>query len=156
MSQRVPAIWLLILASGIGAAVAQEASSEENIIGRVKTVSGTARITTGAATRAADLGTAIFQGDILETGADGSLGVVFSDESRLSLGADTSIIVDEYVFVPGQNEGSFLTRITRGSLLYVSGLIAKLNPESASVETPVGTIGIRGTRFLVKVAKKVE
>ena len=156
MRSGILAFLLLSLSSGIGTAVAQEASSEDNVIGRVKTVSGDANIITGNETHPADLGSAVFQGDILETGVDGSLGVVFSDESRISLGPDTSLTVDEYVFEPKQNEGSFLSRMTRGSLLYVSGLIAKIKPESAAVETPVGTIGIRGTRFLVKVAKEVE
>jgi hypothetical protein len=93
----------------------------------------------------------VYQYDVLNTDSEGSLGIVFIDESSLSLGPDTTLTVDEYVFAPGTNEGSFLSRVTRGTLLYVSGLIAKVSPESVAVETPVGTIGIRGTRFMVKV-----
>jgi len=46
-----------------------------------------------------------------------------------------------------------LIRITKGSLAYLSGLIGKLSPESARFETPVATIGIRGTRFAVQVGE---
>jgi hypothetical protein len=35
-------------------------------------------------------------------------------------------------------------------MAYLSGLIGKLSPESARFETPVASIGIRGTRFAVK------
>ena len=34
---------------------------------------------------------------------------------------------------------------------YVSGVIAKLQPDAVSVKTPTGTIGVRGTQFVVKV-----
>ena len=120
-------------------------------IGYVKEVSGTARILSAAGPRQAALGGPVYPDDTLETGADGALGVLFIDDSKLSLGADTSLTIDEYVFVPNEEQGSFVSRLARGTLLYVSGLIAKLSPESARVDTSVGTIGIRGTRFLVRL-----
>ena len=120
-------------------------------IGRIKSADGAAFVTSGGARRALEVGDPVFQNDVLETGTDGSIGITFIDESRLSIGSDTLLTVDEYVFEPADNEVSFVTRLTQGTLLYVSGLIAKLSPSSARVETPVGTIGIRGTRFLVGV-----
>ncbi len=129
-----------------GSAVAEEAT-----IGRVKNSSGSAFIVSAGERRAAVAGSPVLQGDVLETGVDGSMGIMFKDESRLSLGPDTQLVVDEYVFVPEDEKASFVSRMLRGTLLYVSGTIAKISPEAASVETPVGTIGIRGTRFMVKM-----
>jgi len=120
-------------------------------IGYIKELSGTAFVISEESRRPAQLAEPILLNDTLETASDGALGVLFIDDSRLSIGADTSLTIDEYVYVPGSDEGSFISRMARGTLLYVSGLIAKLSPESARVETPVGTIGIRGTRFLVKL-----
>lgn len=137
-------------------ALAGVASAENEPIGRVKTASGTVTITTAGQARTVEVGAPIFLDDVLETGADGSLGLVFSDESRLTLGPDTSLTVDEYVYAPDQEEVGFLTKMARGTLLYVSGLIAKSKPEAVSVETPVGTIGIRGTRFLVGLVEEAE
>ena len=98
---------------------------------------------------AAEIGAEIYQNDLLETGEESTLGVVFVDETRISLGADASLAIDEYVFSPQEDEGSFVTKLARGSVLFVSGLIAKMGPETSKVETPVGTIGIRGTKFIV-------
>ena len=41
--------------------------------------------------------------------------------------------------------------LTYGCSKFVSGIISKLKPESVTIETPTATIGVRGTRFLVKV-----
>jgi hypothetical protein len=92
-------------------------------------------------------------GDTLSTGPDGSLGAIFRDNSTLSLGPDSSLVIRNFEFVPEQGKIGFLIRITRGSLAYLSGLIGKLSPESARFETPMATIGIRGTRFAVQVGE---
>ncbi len=135
---------------------ATAAGAAETPIGRVKEVSGSAFIVSGGDRRPAELAGPVFQDDTLETEADGALGVIFTDDSRLSIGPDTSLTIDEYVFDPGAEDSAFLTRIARGTLLYVSGLIAKLSPESTAVETPVGTIGIRGTKLLVELVWEAE
>jgi hypothetical protein len=126
------------------------AAAAEPPAGRVKNSSGAAFVIRGELRTPARPGIEVYQNDTLETGEDGSLGVTFRDESRLALGPGTRLVVDEYVYQP-QGEKSFLTRLVRGSVLSVSGLIAKLSPGSSAMETPDGTIGVRGTRFLVKL-----
>ena len=59
--------------------------------------------------------------------------------------------VDEFVYAPAQREGRLSTRLARGTLNYVSGAIARHQPENVQVRTPTGTIGIRGTHFVVEV-----
>jgi hypothetical protein len=147
MKRTILILVVMVLFAGLAAAQVEP-------IGRIKDVEGSSFITQNGRRAAARVGDAVYLNDVLETGLDGSMGVTFKDESRLSLGADTSITVDEFVYVPENNEASFLTKMTRGTLLFVSGLIAKSSPEAAKVETPEGTIGIRGTRFLVKVEER--
>ena len=130
--------------------VASPASADE-AIGGIKTSSGEVSIVRGSARLPATVGTAVHRDDVLVTGADGSLGVTFRDETRMSIGPNTEIALDQYVFAPAEENYSLVTRITRGTLFYVSGLIAKLSPETAKVITPGGTIGARGTSFVVRV-----
>jgi len=128
----------------------------EDPVGRVREVSGAAFIISEGARREAVLTGSVVANDTLETGVDGAIGVIFLDGSRLSIGADTSMTIDEYYFTPETEEGGFLTRLARGTLVYVSGLIAKVSPESVAVETPVGTIGVRGTKFMVELRWEEE
>jgi hypothetical protein len=55
------------------------------------------------------------------------------------------------VFNPNQGQVKFGSQLTKGTLNYVSGAIAKINPEAVAVKTPTGTIGVRGPNFVVKV-----
>lgn len=148
----LPALPALALAlAPMPAAAAEEPGAP---IGRVKEAAGTASITTADRTRPARQGEPIHLFDVVETAGDGSVGIVFADESRLAIGPDSRFTVDEYVYAPAQGQASFVTRMARGTLLYVSGLIAKISPGAARVDTPVGTLGIRGTRFLVKLVEE--
>jgi hypothetical protein len=87
----------------------------------------------------------------LRTGAKSSLGVTFRDDTVMSFGSDTELTVDEYLYAPAQGRFRLGASLLRGSLNYVSDLIAKVQPDAVSVKTPTGIIGVRGTRFVVKV-----
>ena len=68
-----------------------------------------------------------------------------------TFGADTVFSIDEYLYAPSQNKLKFTSKISKGSLNYLSGVIAKLQPDAIKMTTPSGVIGVRGTQFLVKV-----
>lgn len=138
--------WLVALSLTASMAVAAEPP-----IGYVKTVSGEAFVTTEGARRKAELGSAIFMGSVLQTGARSSLGVTFKDDTVMSFGPETQLTVDEYLYAPTQGKLKFGSRLTKGTLNYISGGIAKLKPDAVTVGTPTGTIGVRGTHFVVKV-----
>ena len=99
----------------------------------------------------ARINASIFINDILETGSDGALGITFKDNTVISIGPDTQYVIDEFAFQPQKKKLSFVSRLTRGTLHFVSGTIAKLAPKKVAVKTAAGTIGVRGTRFLVKI-----
>jgi hypothetical protein len=129
---------------------AQTASAAESI-GTIKTSDGDAKIIRSGSPEAAAVGQPIQQNDVVVTGADGSLGVTFTDSTMLSLGPNTEIVVDRYVFDPQANDASFTANMAKGTLQFISGEIAKLSPDAVKVNIPTGTIAVRGTRFLVKV-----
>ncbi len=96
-------------------------------------------------------GLEILMNDTLRTGRDGSIGIIFKDETFLSLGPETTLVIDEFVFAPKQGRFSIVITLLKGTAAYLSGLISKFSPESAHFRTPTASIGIRGTRFVVKV-----
>lgn len=124
--------------------------AESDVLGFVKIVEGTASITTEQGSIPAEPGLPLYLGNLLKTGENGRLGVTFKDNTIMSLGPDTELRVDEYLFAPAKSELKLAASLLKGTLHYISGVIAKLKPEAVSVKTPAGIIGVRGTRFLAK------
>jgi len=127
------------------------ALADGSIIAYVKTVSGTAAIKRDGAATKAQPGSPVHLNDVLSTAANSSLGITFKDNTVMSFGPNTEIRVDEYLYSPGKDDLKLSASIFKGTMEYISGVIAKLKPQSVSVKTPSGIIGVRGTRFLVKV-----
>jgi hypothetical protein len=141
------AIFLLLSISG----EAMSADPSSTTIATVQKVSGMATIVRQGQTISAKIGLEIYQNDTLRTGPDGSIGVVFNDDTLLSLGPESMLVIDEFVFAPRQGKFSIAIRMVKGTVAYLSGLITKLAPESAHFKTPTSSIGIRGTKFVAKV-----
>lgn len=127
------------------------AASAQETIGVVRNSGGVATVNRSGQAIPAATGMKLHEGDTLETGLDGSMGIVFRDNSTLSLGPESSLVIRSFLFSPAEGKLGIWVRISRGTMAYLSGLIGKLAPASARFETPVATIGIRGTRFAVKV-----
>ena len=138
-------VLILMLMAATSACAAQE------VIGYVKTVSGNAAVIDAGNSVVAQAGTPIKMGNTLKTGPKGTMGVTFKDNTVMSFGPDTELTVDEYLYAPGKDNLKFGTNMSKGSLQVVSGVIAKLKPQSVTMKTPTGMIGVRGTHFLVKV-----
>ena len=128
--------------------------ASESVIGTIKTLKGTVSIVRNDKTFTADFGFKLNQNDTIRTDPNASVEVIFNDKTLLSLGPDSELIINEYVFTPKQGKFSIVLKILKGTAAYVSGLIAKLSPESVRVETPTASIGIRGTKFVVKVGNQ--
>ena len=86
--------------------------------------------------------------ETLETVPDGGIAVQLIDETILTLGGNTSITVDELVYDPATRDGKSVLRLAAGTFFYVSG---KMNKKGILIETPVATIGIRGTKLLITI-----
>jgi hypothetical protein len=127
------------------------AAASDGSVGRVKTVEGSASIVRGQSSLPAVINERILQGDTLRTGPDGSLGVILKDDTTLSLGPNSVVVVEQFLFAPAEGKLSLVTRMLKGTAVYLSGIIGKLSPQSVRFETPNATIGIRGTKMLVKV-----
>ncbi len=124
----------------------------DGTIGVVRNFAGSAILTRGGNVLPATTGTRLHVGDTLATGPDGSLGVILRDDSTLSLGPSSSLVLQDFVFSPNEGKLGLWVRLSKGTMAYLSGLIGKLAPEKARFDTPLATIGIRGTHFAVKAA----
>jgi hypothetical protein len=122
-------------------------------IGIVRTVSGDATVSRGEKTFPAAPGLKLMVGDTLGTGRNGALGVILRDDSTLSIGPGSRLVLRSFLFSPSEGKFDLVARISRGTMAYLSGLIGKLAPEKVRIETPTATIGIRGTRFALKVGE---
>lgn len=127
--------------------------ADEATIGYVKTVRGDAALVHAGQRVQAAPGLAVQASTVLHTGPQSSLGVTLKDNTLLSIGPDTELALDAFVFAPAQAEFRLDANLLRGTLNYVSGLIAKLKPQAVQVRTPTGNIGVRGTHFVAAVQK---
>ena len=127
------------------------AMGEELPIGKTKTIKGDVVVIRGGKQIPITTVNRIFQNDTIRTGANSSVGIIFEDNTILSLGSDSEIFIDKYVFAPEKGIFSMIARMARGTASYLSGIIGRQSPDSVKFLTPDATIGIRGTHFLVQV-----
>jgi hypothetical protein len=143
--------WITVILSLVFFLFPIFSNAADDPAGSIKTTKGAASIIRQNQVISAQIGTKIFMGDSLKTGPDGSLGMIFKDDTLLSIGPQSEIIISEFLFSPAEGKLSIVTRLLKGTAAYLTGIIGKLSPESVRFETPVANIGIRGTKFVVKV-----
>jgi hypothetical protein len=148
-------LFVAILLAIVSVPIWGHADADGNI-GVVRNSAGSATVLRGGIALPATAGTRLHVGDTLGTGPDGSLGVLLRDNSSLSIGPSSSLVLRDFLFSPSEGKFSLLVRLSRGTMAYLSGLIGKLAPEKARFETPTATIGIRGTHFVVQAGETVS
>jgi len=133
-------------------AFAAKAQSPQNPqIAQVKTVSGQVSIQRGGASVPVKVGDPLYEKDTIDTGADGSIGVTFIDNTVMATGPNSEVALEQYRFDSNNFNGSMLTDMRKGTLDVVSGDIAKSSPGAMKVKTPAAILGVRGTHFAVEV-----
>ena len=143
LKQLVLALAFLLPALGVHAA---------DRIGKIKIASGDVSITRDGVQIAAESGAELFEADVITTGANSAVGMTFSDNSRVSLGPDSSLELEKFAHQKGSKDG-FDLRIRHGSLTAASGEIAKTRPLAMRVLMPTTVLGVKGTEFAVRVGK---
>ena len=129
------------------------ALAESMEIGQIKTLEGEVTILRNGSERAAQPGDVLQKADVVQTGADSSVGITFIDSSRFSAGPNTSIALKRFRFNPTTQDGEFSADVKRGTLTVVSGQIAKKSPDAMKIVTPTTILGFRGTTVAVEVSE---
>lgn len=143
MKHRLPVvgfhIFFAILLTGLLCTPAMAADP----IGSVNTVTGECHIIRGNDTLTAEVQQPVMLNDELSTGKNARLGIVFLDETTLTLDESSQASIDNYVY--NDEASNLLFKFTKGTFRTVTGGIVKQNPEGFNMETPLATIGIRGS-----------
>ena len=119
-------------------------------VGQFKVAKGAVSIERAKQRMPVAVGTVVQEGDVVITGADGSAGITFKDDSLLSIGPDSVLAIDRFAFDSTTHAGAFETSLRQGSMAAVSGKIAKQSADAMRVRTPATILGVRGTEFLVR------
>lgn len=144
-------ILVLSVVLALGTTAVSFADTES--VGIVKAVTKDTVIVRNGKSHAAVPGMKVMKGDLIKTGPGGSAGLIFEDDTVVSMGPKSEFAIEEFIFRPVDNKLSFVAKLIRGTFTFLSGQIAKLSPNSVRIETPSATIGMRGTNVLVKVAR---
>ena len=101
--------------------------------------------------RVVQSGAAVFLGDEVSTGPEGQLQILLMDESVFTVGANSSVVIDTFIYDPDTLDGKVHAKILKGSFRAATGLIGKKEPKNVEIELPAGSVGIRGTIFAGEV-----
>lgn len=120
-------------------------------IGNIKTMSGQVAIERSGKIITPAVGGSVYQTDKIITGKDGSVGMLFDDDSRISAGPNSVLALDKFVFDSNTNNGNFDVSMKKGTLSAISGKLTQKTPGALKVKTPAAILAVRGTEFSVKV-----
>lgn len=115
-------------------------------VGAVQEIAGEATVTRLDGTvEVVGIGTPIYQGDVVETDENGAVNIMFVDQTTFAVSEDARLAIDEYVFDPATQSGTTNFSVLKGVFVFTSGLIGREDPDDVMINTPSGSIGIRGT-----------
>ena len=149
MKKILSPIILLFFVFNIGQADAKIDISKQ-LVGIVGAVSGTAK----AGTRELKAGDKVYLNETIYAGIDSGTQILLLDQSTFTIGSDSEVVMDTFIYDPATNDGKIVANVKKGSLKIISGLISKKNPDSLTVNVPEGTLGSRGTEFQTIVSNQ--
>ena len=120
------------------------------IIGTVVKLTGSATAIRGGVAVELNIGDKLHKGDVVQAGSDCALGISFIDNTAFSLSSNARMVLNEMVFEPGGSSNNSLLSLVQGTISFVAGQIAQTG--NMVVDTPVATLGVRGTAVLVEIS----
>ena len=94
-------------------------------------------------------GSKIYFGDTIITKAQSNAQILLLDETAITVGEKSELTIDEFVYDPQSKVGKIVSNIKIGTVRIITGEISKKNPDNLEVNVPTGSIGARGTEFVV-------
>ena len=139
----------LVVAASLIVCSADAATAADNI-GVTATVTNKVTGTFEGEERGLGIGSGVFQDDTIDTWKESTTQLLFLDETTLTMGPDSSMVLDKFVFDPETNAGEFVLSTTKGAFRFITGSV---DPSSYKIETPIATMGVRGTIIEWRVNK---
>ncbi len=89
-------------------------------------------------------GDRVYHTELIKTGKNSLATLLLDDNTQVSLGADTAVQLDQFIYNPDSTQGAVTLNSARGIFRFLTGLLPS---KSYKIKTPVATIGVRGTVF---------
>ena len=112
-------------------------------------LTGTATVIRNGVSIILNNGDNVEKGDVVASGSDSTLGITFIDGTVFGLSSNARMVLNEMVYDPNGSNNSSLLSLVAGTITFVAGETAKHG--DMKVDTPVATMGIRGTAVLVEI-----
>jgi ferric-dicitrate binding protein FerR (iron transport regulator) len=140
---RVERVVLGVCSLGVAALAALSPASASEIgttIVVVRTVTGTLETQTRQLVIHDDVG----QNELIATAPDAASEIEFVDGTKLALGPRARVVLDKFVYDPDPSKGKFFLTVSEGVFRFATG---HMDHQSYAINTPNGTLGVRGTEF---------
>jgi hypothetical protein len=123
-------------------------------IGRVKSAAGGATIVRDGKPLEVQPGYILMAGDTIVTGPNGKIGVTFIDNSRLSAGPASRMLIKTFDYNDTTYRGQFTSELTKGTVALVAGRIARMDPSAMRVRAGKHVYLIRSGRVVIKASAR--
>lgn len=147
---KIKCLGLALLALNVGIATAEGLPSDGQKAGTFKVISGSVKAMRDETSYSVKIGDPVYIGDKIITAAASFAGITLYDNTRLTSGPESSVVIDRFAFSTTTHEGELSASIAKGSLAVISGQLAKTNPERVVFNTSTMTVGVRGTEFIIE------
>ena len=125
------------------------AAAASHVIGHVTKLAGNATAIRNGVSILLHQGDNVEKGDVVQSGADSTLGITFIDGTVFGLSSNARMVLNEMVYDPNGSNNASLMSLVAGTISFVAGETAKHG--DMKIDTPVATMGIRGTAVLVEI-----
>ena len=125
------------------------ASVASQLIGHVTKLAGNATAIRNGVSIVLNQGDNVLKGDVVQSGSDSTLGITFIDGTVFGLASNAKMVLNEMVYDPNGSDNKSLLSLVAGTISFVAGATAKKG--DMKIDTPVATMGIRGTAVLVEI-----
>ena len=136
----------LLLTAGTSAALAQERVGVNSAVNPEATGAPP-----GAQPRRLVIGQDVIFNEHITSGPAGQTQLLFLDESSMSVGPNSDLTIDQFVFDPKTGTGKLAMSATRGLLRYVGGKLSKQD-DAVTLRSATATLAVRGGAFIAQIA----
>ena len=119
------------------------------MIGHVTKLAGSATVIRNGVSIILNMGDNVEKGDVVQSGSNSTVGITFIDGTVFGLSSNAKMVLNEMVYDPNGSNNSSLLSLVSGTITFVAGETAKHG--DMKIDTPVATMGIRGTAVLVEI-----
>ena len=102
------------------------------------------------APRPLTIGQPVVFAERIATEAAGRTQILFRDQSTLTVGPNSSLVIDQFVYDPNAGTGKLAMSATRGVFRFVGGKLSKTD-NGVTLDTAAGSLGIRGGIFVARI-----